>query len=150
MRDYSCDAKGPGSSAIKTSTWEYLPPAPCSAPKLPKEEAARRRRLGAQTAGEFMYRSGYLPGGNDLEELTGEYTEKDAAKLCTASAGCEGFTFSAERRPPDALHMMYFKNYSDNLGHGEGWHTFKKRSRPELCRSPMPPSLEKYQVCNHM
>eukprot|EP00966_Prymnesium_polylepis_P203357 4711394-Prymnesium_polylepis.1 len=69
MRDFSCDAKGPGSGPLKSVSWEYLPPAPCIAPKLPKEEAARRRRFGVQTAGEFMYRGGYLPGGNDIMEL---------------------------------------------------------------------------------
>ncbi|KAL1503089.1 hypothetical protein AB1Y20_011153 [Prymnesium parvum] len=131
LRDYSCDAGPPASAPIGSRRWEYVPPPPCT---------------GGSSAGAFVYHNGYLPAGDDMEEMTGRYTEAEAAEACGKAEACAGFTFSSPARAAGASHTMYFKNYSTGARPSAEWHSFKRRENPALCEEGRPPRLEEYEV----
>ena len=129
MRDYSCDVADGGSQPLRTTSWEYETPDPCSAG-------------GAAQMGEFIYKSNrFLPAGNDIPGLGGggQMSVEQAEAACAAEPRCQGFTFSAARwsDSPAARrqkqHSVSFKSEGDDSAAGEGWHTFKRRKAPLDC-----------------
>ena len=139
LRDYSCDVEDGGSQPTHSTMWSWMPPIPCPSIKKAAKES--------EHVGAFLYQSGYLPGGNDISDISGKaMTEAQAAKKCESYPGCAGFTFQAETRSVGARQTMHFKNYTGSIGAGTGWHTLKKRARPELCIDKKPPVPMEFRV----
>ena len=127
MRDYSCDVADGGSQPLRTTSWEYETPDPCSAG-------------GAVRPGPFIYKSNrFLPAGNDIPELGGgQMSVEKAEAACAAEPRCQGFTFSAAGWSDSPMgrqqkHTISFKSEGDDSANGEGWHTFKRRKAPLDC-----------------
>ena len=70
LRDYSCDASGPGSTPSRRFAWTHTPHDPCAAAE--REEAGGGVGGGGGAEGAFLYRRGFLPAGDSLGELDGE------------------------------------------------------------------------------
>lgn len=140
MRNVSCDIEDGGTQPLRSMTWEYLPPDPCA-----NVDAAAK---------VSQYKPGFLPAGDDLPEMQGPMSEKDAVERCEAEPRCAGFTFSSASRdhdlePTGAVHTMLFKGQAVEVTPADGWHSFKKRKSVSQCKPGMrapPPMPEQFRV----
>lgn len=128
IRNFTCEAPDGGSQPLRSMTWSHQPADPCAS--------------FASASAAYRYTNGYLPAGDELNELTGHMSEEQATKRCDAHAECAGFTFSARARRRGDHHTMYFKSAAPHVNPDQGWHTFKVFKRPSSCgEEPAPPPL---------
>ncbi len=132
LRNFTCDFDDGGTPPLRSQTWEYETPDPCAAyGKGPPPPA-------------FLAKPGFLPGGDDIQELQGMYTEKDARAACLKEPRCKAITFHSETRSPSSRSLFYFKDRLGAISEGAHWHTLKRLpSMAEVCGeggyTPPPP-----------
>ena len=103
MRDFVCDAEGPGSPAVRTLKWSYLGVDPCE------------HKAGVDIVlGEFIHKAGYIAAGADLHNLNGKMREEDAARICADDSRCKGFTFQVHMSHLPFLPFLYICHSSQS------------------------------------
>lgn len=132
MRNFSCDVEDGGSEVVRSMTWRYAPPDPCS-------HADVAGAAEGELESAFVRKSGFLPAGNDLPELGGVMSLAAAQAACEAEPRCRGFTYveapgSGRSARDSRPRQMHFKSAADGVTHDPSWVTHKRRSGTVDCR----------------
>ena len=130
LRAHTCTTDDGGTPPLRSFEFNYTaPPCPTDA------EAA--------AGGGFSYKSGFLPGGNDMAgPPSGDTMSVAEAKLwCAQQGACRGFTYESSQEPSAQLKAhMYFKTVGNAAGQGEGWHTYLLKGTAACVADPEPRS----------
>jgi prolyl 4-hydroxylase len=130
LRAHTCTTDDGGTPPLRSFEFNYTaPPCPTDA------EAA--------AGGGFSYKSGFLPGGNDMAgPPSGDTMSVGEAKLwCAQQGACRGFTYESSQEPSAQLKAhMYFKTVGNAAGQGEGWHTYLLKGTAACVADPEPRS----------
>lgn len=107
LRNATCDIADSGSQPIRSFEWDHRPLDPCAS-------AAAADRAGAQDDSPFVHKAGFLPAGNDLNDLDGLMSEEAAKERCAKDARCQGFTYRKEGGMLGRFNMI-FKSFADDV-----------------------------------
>ena len=85
---------------------------------------------GTPVRGEYVYRSGALPRGDDAMPAAVMTVEK-ALTVCTASKNCTGVTFAAaDRKAAGEAVKVFFKNGTTLTNGAPGWNSYVVDAHP--------------------